>query len=75
MRFRLYGLGYLLGWPLVDLLDGEFEVAVARAEQMLSAHGDCEIVEIFEGNVLLDVVDRPMPRTHRGAETASLADG
>jgi hypothetical protein len=58
MRFRLFGMGYFLGWPHVARAQGDIEVAISGARQILADHPDCEWVEIYDGEALLDVVTR-----------------
>jgi hypothetical protein len=58
MRFRLFGMGYLLGWPHVARAEGTIEIAITCARQILTDHPDCEWVEVYDGEALLDVVTR-----------------
>lgn len=43
------------------LLCGGVGEAMSRARQLLAAHPDCEVVEVFFGNELLFVVAQPEP--------------
>jgi len=57
MRLRLLGLGYLLGWPVVEVHRGGVGDARVRAWAILRDHPDCECVEIFEDERFVEAID------------------